>query len=582
MEKIIGIDLGTTNSLVAVVENGQCNIISDMHGNKMMPSIVGITNDNNIIVGEEAKRQYLAAPENTIKSIKRKMGTDQQFQLGNDSYTPTAISAIILKSLKQRAEKHLNTAITKAVITVPAYFSDAQRQATKEAGEIAGLEVLRILNEPTAAAIAYQIGSKQSETALIYDLGGGTFDVSIVEMNYEITEVLASHGNNMLGGDDFDNKLAHWLDEKFYAKNKIHLFDDPVSKVRLLSAAENAKIKLTEHVFLDVVEEFIAKKDKTALHLQEHINRDDFDKLIQPLLMKTTDAIDIALKDAELTANEIDKVILVGGSTKIPLVRKLIEDHLNQQVYDVIEPDLCVAAGVGYHAGVQAGEEIESILVDVTPYSLGVQAGRHTFYGIEEDYFSVIIPRNSVVPCSKSEIYTNPMLNMPYVNVSVYQGEHEYVDGNIHLASFKIKDLPPAPPFSLKIEVHFDFDINGILHVTAKEEKSDENFSIQISQSTQRMSPKDISKAQQQINDLFVGEIIEPENNDDIPLPESIQDLCRKAKNATSTLEDDDEINDILSLINDIKKANHEKRQNDLDDLVNELQDILFYIENQE
>ncbi|PCI24319.1 MAG: heat-shock protein Hsp70 [SAR324 cluster bacterium] len=587
MEKIIGIDLGTTNSLVAVIEQGKCTVIPDHHGNLILPSFVGMSKEGQLLVGEEARRQYVAVPQNTVKSVKRKMGTDHQYQMLEKDYSATEISAIILKTLKERATAYFGEEIRKAIITVPAYFSDAQRQATKDAGEIAGLEVTRILNEPTAAAVAYQFDSQETETILVYDLGGGTFDVSIVEISDGITEVLSSHGNNLLGGDDFDLKLAHWLEERFYQSNQIRLFDNPVTKARLLRAAESAKITLSEHIFVDVAEQYIARQGKKALHLQEKITRMDFEELIMPLLEQTTDALDQALKDAELEAEDIDRVILVGGSTRIPMVRTILENHLQQEVFDLVNPDLCVALGAGYHAGTQAGEEIDSVLVDVTPYSLGVRSGRQTDYGFDDNYFSVIIPRNTVIPCTKSDIFTNPMDDMKKVMVAVYQGEQTFATGNIHLGSFDILNLPTARSNELKIEVSFDFDINGILNVTAKEKNSKQEFSIHLHQSSTRMATKQITKARNRLDDLFeeasqpiipMADVIIPKTEK--KMSKSIRDLCHKAEIKAESLEDKEEAKDILDLVSNIKECFWEEDDELLETLVGELNDILYYLDN--
>lgn len=445
MAKAVGIDLGTTNSEVAIVENGQARVLPNSNGDLILPSCVGLSDTGKLLVGREALRQYAAAPERTIKSIKRLMGTEQNTTLGERDYLPQEISAIILRALKQRAETALGEPVTQAVITVPAYFTDAQRQATKEAGEIADLEVLRILNEPTAAALAYDVRSEQTERVLVYDLGGGTFDVSVVEITGEITEVLASHGNNRLGGDDFDRRLQLYLIDLFRKEHGVDVPDDPQTQARLLRSAEQIKIDLSPHAFATVREAFLGSKDNKALHLEAEIARQDFEELIRPLIEGTLEAIDRALSDANLEAEQLERVILVGGSTRIPLVQRLVEDHLGLAPTDSIQPDLCVALGAALQAGVLVGEAVDAILVDVTPHSLGISAAMETLMGITPGFFSVIIPRNSVVPISRSEVYATASDYQERVEVEVFQGENERAEENVPLGSLQVEGLPPRP-----------------------------------------------------------------------------------------------------------------------------------------
>ncbi|NJN32288.1 MAG: Hsp70 family protein, partial [Synechococcales cyanobacterium RM1_1_8] len=451
MSKAIGIDLGTTNSEVAIIEGGQPRVLPDAAGDLMLPSCVGFDGEGQLVVGREALRQYGAAPERTVRSIKRQMGTEQEttFELPGDEsgaagetkrYRPEEISAMILRSLKQRAEAALGEPVTQAVITVPAYFTDAQRQATKAAGEIAGLEVLQILNEPTAAALTYELRSEETERVLVYDLGGGTFDVSIVEITDDITEVLASKGNNRLGGDDFDQRLRLHLESIFQDTHGIAAPDNALTQARLMQAAEAAKLELSEYSSATVRVPFLSKQGKKALHLDGEIERSQFETLIEPLLKETLNAIDSALEDAKLTAEDLDRIILVGGSTRIPLVRKMVQAHLGQAPLDTIEPDLCVALGAALQAGVLTGEAVESILVDVTPYSLGISAAVDTpMAGMIPNFFSVIIPRNSVIPTSRSEVYGTLMDFQSTVEVEIFQGENAIADQNVPLGSFKIE-----------------------------------------------------------------------------------------------------------------------------------------------
>jgi molecular chaperone DnaK len=513
MGRTVGIDLGTTNSEVAIVEAGQPRILAIADGSLMLPSCVGFSETGQLIVGRSAVRQYAAAPERTVKSIKRWMGTDHQTSLKlNDNetreYLPHEISAIILKTLKQQAEAALGEAVTAAVITVPAYFTDAQRQATKLAGEIAGLEVLQIINEPTAAALTYSGRTEESELVLVYDLGGGTFDVSVVEITGEVTEVLASHGNNRLGGDDFDRRLQLHLAEKFREIHKVDVPDDAATQARLLQVAEQVKIDLSSHAFATVRETFLGTKGSTALHLETEIARSDFQDLIQPLLAETLTAIDKALADADLTAADLDRVILVGGSTRLPLVQEMVKEHLGQAPIDGVQPDLCVALGAAIQAGVLSGAEIDSILVDVCPHSLGIAVAIDTPMGLRPGFFSVIIPRNSVVPISRSEVYTTFRDDQEMVEIDVSQGENVVAEENVPLGSFSIEDLPLRPAGGVKIEVHFDFDINGILTVTATEKDQGSQSSLVVNNtSVHRLSANELTAARDELDALFADEL---------------------------------------------------------------------------
>ncbi|ESA35337.1 molecular chaperone [Leptolyngbya sp. Heron Island J] len=502
---IIGIDLGTTNSVVAALDGGQPWVIPDDDDELLLPSCVGLDNNGQLLVGAYALRQYASAPERTIKSIKRHMGTDFQAVLGDQTYSPQAISAMILRTLKAEAEKVLEEPITQAVITVPAYFTDAQRQATKEAGEIAGLEVLQILNEPTAAALVFENRSEEGETVLVYDLGGGTFDVSIVDITGDVTEVLASHGNNRLGGDDFDRQLQRHLTDKFQQVHGEALPDDPAIEARLLRAAEAAKIELSEHGFVTVREPFLVSQGSTALHLETEIARDDFEHLISPMLKETLAAIDRALSDASMAGDDLDRIVLVGGSTRIPLVQRLVQNHLPGVPLSSFEPDLCVAMGAAVQAGVLSGAEIESILVDVVPHSLGIAAMMDVGMGIPmPGMFSTIIPRNTVIPTSRSEIYTTSSNNQEKVEIDVYQGENAIAKENVPLGSFMVEGLPPKPAGAIQVEVSFDFDINGILTVTATEKGAGQQNSLVVSDAdTGRLSSSELVQAKESLDQLF-------------------------------------------------------------------------------
>jgi len=585
--KAVGIDLGTTNSEVAIVENGQARVLPGDNDDLILPSCIALSDTGKLLVGRDALRQYAAAPERTIKSIKRSMGTEQKFKLGDKEYLPEEISAIILRSLKQRAENALGETINQAVITVPAYFTDAQRQATKIAGEIAGFEVLQIINEPTAAALAYDVRSSETERVLVYDLGGGTFDVSIVEITGEVTEVLASHGNNHLGGDDFDRLLQLHLTELFYQEHGVHVPDDAITQARLLRAAEELKINLSCYGFATVREAFLATKDKTALHLEKEVSRSDFEKLIRPLLEETLDAIDRTLTDANLEAEDIDKIILVGGSTRIPLVEKMIEQHLGQTPTDVIQPDLCVALGAALQAGVLVGDDVEAILVDVIPHSLGIATAINTPMGILPGFFDIIIPRNSVIPVSRSQVYSTLMDNQEIVEIEIFQGENAAARENVPLGSYKVEGLPPKPAGNVQVEVHFDFDLNGILTVTTTEKGKGHQGKLAVNNtSVRRLSSNELNQARENLEALFSSDetvVISKEEDSALTsnIPSELTELIARAQTAFATL-DDEQILELQELLDNIEEATKEDNEDDLIQLQEELEDFLYYVASED
>ena len=558
MVKAVGIDLGTTNSVVAALESGQPWVIPDEEDELIMPSCVGWGPTGQLLLGRAALRQYAAAPERTVKSIKRQMGTDQRTRLGERDYRPQEISALLLRGLKQRAEKALGESVTQAVITVPAYFTDSQRQATKEAGEIAGLEVLQILNEPTAAALTYEWRSEESELVLVYDLGGGTFDVSIVEITGEVTEVLASHGNNRLGGDDFDRRLQMHLREQFRQQHGVEVPDDPAIEARLLRAAEQAKIALSEHAFTTVREPFLASSGQTALHLELEMSRQELEDLIEPMLQETLEAIDRALEDAELKASALERVILVGGSTRMPLVRRLVEEHLGQAPFDSIHPELCVALGAALQAGVWSGESAEAILVDVIPHSLGIAAAVDTPVGLLPGMFSTIVPRNSVIPVSRSEVYTTLTDNQVSVEIEIFQGENTIARENVPLGSFRIEGLPPRPAGEIQVEVHFDFDLNGILTVTATEKSEGRTAALVVNDATRsRLDSHELQQSRAEIESLF---------NRGEPVSLRDEELLDLAKGALETLEGEaaEPLRSLLTQVEDALAAAESERVSSL------------------
>jgi len=460
-EKVIGIDLGTTNSVVAVVEGGEPVIIPNAEGSRTTPSVVGFTKEGERLVGQSARRQAVTNPDRTIVSVKRRMGTDWKIHIDGKDYTAPEISAMILQKLKADAEAYLGGPVKKAVITVPAYFTDAQRQATKDAGRIAGLEVLRIINEPTAAALAYGLDKEQDQTILVFDLGGGTFDVSILELGDGVFEVKATSGNNHLGGDDFDQRIIDWIAEEFRKEHGIDLRQDRMALQRLRQAAEKAKIELSGITQTTINEPFISAGPAGPIHLEMTLTRAKFNELTRDLVEATLGPTRQALQDAGLQPHQVDKVILVGGSTRIPAVQEAIRDLIGKEPHKGINPDECVALGAAIQGAVLAGEVKDILLVDVTPLSLGIE----TLGGV----FTKLIERNTAIPTSKSEIFSTAADNQTSVEIHVLQGERPMAADNVTLGRFQLTGIPPAPRGVPRIEVTFDIDVNGIVHVSAKD-----------------------------------------------------------------------------------------------------------------
>lgn len=600
-DTIIGIDLGTTNSEVAVIRDGRTIVIPDEAGDPILPSVVGLSEDGKLLVGKPARNQWVLAPERTIKSVKRRMGVDEKITLGDTQYSPQEISAMILRQLKDRAERYLGHPVSKAVITVPAFFNDSQRQATREAGALAGLNVVRILNEPTAAALVYNPEQKERERFLVYDLGGGTFDVSIVQLESGVFEVLASHGDTQLGGDDFDELLLNHVADEFLDMYGADLRANRQSRARLLRSVEDAKKKLSDHPFARIEEEFIAEIDGVPLHLDTEIERSTFEELIHPLLKRTMECVQKSLDDARMTASQIDRVVLVGGSTRSPIISRILEERLGQPPHREINPDLCVAMGAAVQGAIVAQQKVDSVLVDITPHSIGIKTLERPSefsYMLNEFRFTPIITRNSPLPAVKSEVFCTVVDHQPRVDIEIFQGESSDVRRNHHVGKFTIEGLARVPAGNQLI-VELNMNLDGVLKVTAREKATGLMKQITIDNAMARFAVEERSAAQERLNRLWsesafsLDAPLEQESNRIFgrgpELDPGPQEGQRETVQARALLEKADRIiaraaeadkDELRRLKQDVEASLQDRRWGDLTSAMNHLSDVLFYLED--
>lgn len=612
---IIGIDLGTTNSEVSIVRDGVPFVIPGEDGDPILPSMVGLSEQGKLLVGKPARNQYPLFPDRTIKSIKRKMGTTEKVTLGDKEYTPSEISAIILRALKERAERELGHTVSQAVITVPAYFNDTQRQATIEAGRLAGLEVKRIINEPTAAALVYDPNQSSGTNVLVYDLGGGTFDVSIVRWEQGIVEVLASHGDTKLGGDDFDELLLNHVADQFQSEHGIDIRTERSTRARLLRACENAKKQLSDLAYATVEEEFIAEKDGIPLHLMLEVSRQQYEELIQPLIARTMECVQRSLTDSKLPISQIDRVVLVGGSTRTPIIASLLERMIGRPPRRDINPDLCVAMGASVQGAMIAGINIGTVLIDITPHTLGIKTLDPDFMEEDRCLFSPIIRRGTPLPVSRSECYLTVMDAQKEVQIEIYQGESERLELNHPIGMFMISGLSKAPAGN-QIVVQFDLTLDGILKVSAKEKITGLTAHIVISNALKSLTTEERLESRNHLDELWD----ERDDDDDIddgdfedandadmpvrtglehaatpssePMPmldvgpregqrESVQAkaLLEKADRlrTKATSEDQAELDRLMQAV---RIAIEDRRWANLEQASNNLADVLFYLED--
>jgi molecular chaperone DnaK len=576
---IIGIDLGTTNSEVAVVEQGRPRIIT-VDDSKILPSVVGVGDDGGLLVGQAARNQYVIYPERTVRSVKRRMGEDVRLPMGSESYTPQEISALILRRLKQAAEDDLGHPVAKAVITVPAYFSDAQRQATRDAGQLAGLEVVRIINEPTAAALTYEADHKGAKNILVYDLGGGTFDVSVVRLNQDVTEVLASHGNNHLGGDDFDAKLVEHVVTHLKETAGVDPTEERKAMARIVRSCEAAKIALSDAPYARIEEEYLLEKDGKPVHLSIEIDRAEYEAMIAPYIDETLEAVHIALKGASLAVSDIDEVLLVGGATRTPMVQSQLEAELRMQPRAEVDPDLCVAAGAAVQGAVIAGADVSGVLVDVTPYTFGTSAWAE-LNGEPYPYtFVPLIRKNTPIPVTKSDAFETLYDGQPAIDVKVYQGEDPDALNNTEIGSFRIEGLSDVPAGNI-IVTTFSLDVNGILQVSSREKRTGLEKEITIDNATARFENQELDAARKRISALIDAEpqaIAEDETSERREATQA-RALIEKAERLLEGASAEDK-EDLVDRIESVQDALAKGDAAVLERAVAELSDLIYYLES--
>jgi len=576
-DEILGIDLGTTNSEIAIYRDGRPEVLRDDQGRIILPSVVGLTETGELLVGEEARNQFLLYPERTVRSIKRRMGSDAKVQLGEREYKPQEISAIILSRLKEIAQARLGRPIRKAVITVPAYFSDTQRQATREAGEIAGLEVARIINEPTAAALVYEAAQHQGKRILVYDLGGGTFDVSVVRIEQGVVEVISSHGNNHLGGDDFDHKIVEHVLEHLKLKHGVDVADRPQAMARILRSAEDAKKQLSDHPYARIAEEYLAEHSGQPVNLDLELSREEYEDMIAPFIEETLGAIHIALESAGLTSSQVDEILLVGGATRTPLIRRRLVEAFGTQPRGEVDPDLCVAMGAAIQGAAMTGTEVSAVLVDVTPYTFGTSALGELNGELYPYHYVPIIPKNTPIPARMSEVFFTVLDEQTDVDVRIYQGENNDALENIKIGEFRVSGLSREPAGNPVI-VDLALDRDGILQVSAREKKTGLERRITIDNATSRYDREQLDEARQRIGALFGDQEQAASVGSGAATDSAVDALLARASAKLDETGEEDRT-EIIDLIEAIRDARSSGDNAALEDVRNQLQDLLFYLE---
>jgi molecular chaperone DnaK (HSP70) len=578
-DEIVGIDLGTTNSEIAVYRDGRPEILADEQGRKILPSVVGLTEAGELLVGEEARNQWLLYPDRTVRSIKRRMGQSETVRMADHDYTPQEISAIILKRLKEIAERRLERPVRKAVITVPAYFSDTQRQATREAGKIAGLEVVRIINEPTAAALVYEAGQHQGKRILVYDLGGGTFDVSVVRIEEGVVEVISSHGNNHLGGDDFDQKIVAHILEQLKIKQGVDVSNEPRAMTRILRAAEAAKRHLSDHPYARIEEEYLTGMDTKPVHLSLELSREDYEQMIAPYVEETLQAIHNALQAADLTASQIEEILLVGGATRTPMIRRRLLEVFGSEPRGEVDADLCVAMGAAIQGAAIAGAEVSAVLVDVTPYTFGTSAIGELDGELYPYHYVPIIARNTPIPVRKSEAFFTVVDDQTAVDVKIYQGEESDALENIQIGEFRIEGLSKAPAGN-PVVLDLALDRDGILHVAALEKNTGLERRISIDKAVARYGAAELQQARDRIGSLFGQDDADMAMEGDAASfgHADLAALLDKAGAKLDAVGDEDrqEMIDLMETIRDARAAGDVAT---VEQTRAQLSDLLFYLE---